>query len=180
MSVPFELLPGIGKTYSHYKHIKYEVRDLKGMLETVRRGINDHARLFPKDVVNRRYLDSFARKIDYLEGEVDSWKMWAFRMPPEIARREINILRNQIFCLMIKLGPAAEAQYYAVLPGWSRPKTTTPWRQISLTKVKKFKKAGQRARKQNREFTVGLAAAKAKIEALTMENLCLRFNSLKL
>ena len=82
--------------YNHYKFLKCEIRDAKGMLEQVRRGIYDHGQLFPRDEANRRYLDSFARQISYLEGELDSWKLWALRMPPALSRNEVNILQNQI------------------------------------------------------------------------------------
>lgn len=177
MSLPFDLLAKIGKPYDHHKYILYEVRDIKGMLESIRRGIHDHTRLFPEDVVNRRYLDGFARHIEYLEEEIDSWRMWAFSMPPELARREVSILRYEVLLLASKMGPAVEAQHFALFPVWSPPKTTTPWRQISLTKVRKFKKASQRARKQAREANAGLSAAKKELETM---DLCLQFQKLKL
>ena len=180
MSVPLHMFSALDRPYNHYKHIKSEIRDAKGMLEQVRRGIYDHGRLFPRDNENRRYLDSFARQILYLEGEVDSWKLWASRMPPQMARKEVNILRNQIFRLMVKMGPAAEAQHYAVFPVWNPPRATTPWRQISLTKVRKFKRAAEKARKQNRETRAEVLATKKELETMKMDNLCLQFKSLKL
>ncbi len=162
----FYFLPG--KSASIYTEIFTVVKSLY------------HARLFPKDKINRHYLDSFARKIDYLEGEIDSWKMWVFRMLPEMARRKVNILCNEVFCLMTKMGPAAEAQHFAVFPVWSHPKTTIPGLQILLTKIRKFKKASQPARKQAHEANAGLSAAKAEIAALTVDNLCLHFKNLKI
>ena len=81
---------------------------------------------------------------------------------------------------MTRMGPAAEAQHFAVIPVWNRPKTTTSWRQISLTKVRKFKMASKKARKQAREAKVGVSAVQAEVEVLRMENLCLQFKSLKL
>ena len=174
MSIPLHLLSGLELPYRHYRFLKCEMRDAKGMLEQVRRGIYDHYRLFPKDEANRRYLDSFAREISYLEGEVDFWSLWALRMPPKMARQEVNVLRNQIFRLMTKMGPAAEAQHFAVCPVWNPPKTTTPWRQISLTKVNKYKKAAERARKEARKVKVEVTK-----ELETMD-LCLQFQKLKL
>ena len=61
------MLSGLGLPYNHYKFLKCEIRDAKGMLEQVCRGIHDHGRLFPRDEANRRYLDSFAHQISYLE-----------------------------------------------------------------------------------------------------------------
>ena len=61
------MLSGLGLPYNHYKFLKCEIRDAKGKLEQVRRGIHDHGRLFPRDEANR-----FARQISYLEEEVDS------------------------------------------------------------------------------------------------------------
>ena len=121
MSEPFHMLSGLGLPYNHYKFLKCGIRDAKGKLEQVCRGIHDHGRLFPRDEANRRYLDSFAQQISYLEEEVESWREWALRMPPHIARQEVYNLTNQIFRLTTKMGPAAEAQHYAVLPVWNPP-----------------------------------------------------------
>ena len=81
---------------------------------------------------------------------------------------------------MTKMVPAAEAQHFAVFPVWNHPKTKTPWRQISLTKVRKFKKAAKRARKQAREAKAEASAGKKELEAIKITfDLCLQFQSLK-
>ena len=72
MSVPYHLLAGLDMPYSHTKFLKCEVRNVKGMLESICRGNNDHAQLLPKDMTNLQYLDSFARQISYLKEEVDT------------------------------------------------------------------------------------------------------------
>ena len=56
----------------------------------------------------------------------------------EVARHEVNTLWNEVLRMMTKMGPTTEAHHFSVSPVWNRPKVTTLWRQISLTKVRKF------------------------------------------
>ena len=148
MSVPYHLLAGLDMSYNLARFLKCEIWDIKGMLETVHCSIDDHARHFPKDKTNVRYFNSFARRISYLEDEVDSWKYWAFQLLEEVARYEVNTLRSKVFGIMTKMGPAAEAYHFSISPVWNWPKVITHWHQISLTKVRKFKKASKQVRKQ--------------------------------
>ena len=140
MSLPFHMLSSLELPYNHMKYIKCEVQDLKGAMEMIRRGLENHAKLFPEDKKNARYLNSHACRFSSLEEDLDSWVYWAPRMPEEMARYEVNVLRDKVFRLTMQMGPAAEAFYWSISPAWSHPKAVTPWQQISLTKFRKVKK----------------------------------------
>ena len=179
MSVPFHLLSSL-EPYDHMKHVKREVRDIRGSMEMIRRGLEEHARLFPQDKLNSRYLNRHARRFSSIEEDLDSWTSWAPRMPENIARYEINVLRDRVFRFALEMGPAAEAFHWSIAPAWKRPKVVTPWRQMSLTKFRKVKKTSKQALKEVTQLQAQTAAARAEIEALKMDNLCISFQHLKI
>ena len=43
MSIPLHMFSVLDRQYNHYKYIKSEIRDAKGMLEQVRRGIYNNS-----------------------------------------------------------------------------------------------------------------------------------------
>ena len=180
MSLPYHMLSSLELPYTHMKHVKSEVRDLRGAMEMIRRGLENHAKYFPEDKKNARYLNSHARRFSSIEEDLDSWVCWAPRMPEEMARYEINVLRDRVFRLTMQMGPAAEAFHWSISPAWSRPKAVTPWRQISLTKFRKVKKTSKQALKEAKQVQAEMTAAKAEIEALKVDNLCLKFKNLKI
>ena len=145
MSVPYHMLASLELPYNHMKFIKCEVRDIRGAMEFIRRGVEKHASLFPQDKLNARYLNRYARRISSLEEDLDSWTSWAPRMPEALARYEVNVLRDKVFKIMMEMGPAAEAFHWSISPAWRRPKVVTPWRQISLKKFRKLKKNSKAA-----------------------------------
>ena len=97
-----------------------------------------------------------------------------------MARSEVDSLRDRVFRLMMEMGPAAEAYHWSISPALNRPKTVTPWHQISLKKLRKVKKTSKQALKQALEAKAEISAAKAEMEALKMENLCLKLKYLKI
>lgn len=138
MSTPYHLRACLNEPYNHGRFLMGEIRDTQGMLESIRRGIENHARHFPNDTTNARYLNSYARRISRLEEEVDSWSHWAFQLPEKEARSRMETLRNKVFRIATEMGPAAEAHYWSIAPAWNRPKTVTPWRMISESRLKKL------------------------------------------
>ena len=100
-------------------------------------------------------------------------------MPEDMARSEVDALRDRVFRLMMEMGPAAKAYHWSISPALNRPKTVTPWHQISLKKLRKVKKTSKQALKQALEAKVEISAAKAEMEALKMENLCLKLKRFK-
>ena len=66
MSTPYHLLAGPNKPYNHGRFLKCEVRDIKGMFESICRGIETHAQHFPEDKINARYLNSYACRISHI------------------------------------------------------------------------------------------------------------------
>jgi hypothetical protein len=180
MSVPFHLLPALDLPYNHIRFLKCEVRDIRGAMEFIRRGVEEHAKLFPLDKINARYLNRRARRFTSLEEDIDSWLYWAPRMPEAMARHEVNVLRDRVYRLMMEMGPAAEAYHWSISPAWRRPKAVTPWRQMSLSKFRKVKKTSKQALKENKTSQAVATAARTEIEALKMEVLCLQFKNLKL
>ena len=150
MSTPFHLRACLGEPYDHGRFLMYEVGDIQGMLESIRRGIEDHARHFPEDKVNARYLNGYARRISHLEDEVDSWVYWAFQLPEEDARKKLQTIRNKVFRISTEMGPAAEAHYWSIVPAWQRPRTVTPWRVISETRLKRLVRELKEAKDQLR------------------------------
>ena len=135
MSVPYHMLASLELPYNHMKFIKCEVRDIRGAMEFIRRGLEKHASLFPQDKLNARYLNRYARRFSSLEEDLDSWTSWAPRMPEALARYEVNVLRDKVFKIMMEMGPAAEAFHWSISPAWRRPKVVTPWPQISFKKI---------------------------------------------
>ena len=139
MSVPFHLLPCLDLPYNHIKFIKCEVRDIRGDMEIIRRGMESHAKYFSQEKLNSRYLNRHARRFSSLEGAVDSWVYWASQMPKAKARYEIDVLQDRVFRFMMQMGLVAEAYHWSICPAWNCPKTMTPWHQFFLTRVRKLK-----------------------------------------
>ena len=149
-------------------------------METIPHGMENHALYFPKANLNSWYLNHHARRFSSLEEDIDSWKLWAPLMPEDMARSEVDALRDRVFRLMMEMGPAAEAYHWSISPALNRPKTVTPWHQISLKKLRKVKNTSKQALKQALEAKAEISAAKAEMEALKMENLCLKLKNLKI
>ena len=149
-------------------------------MELIRHGVENHDLYFPKVNLNSWYLNHHARRFSSLEEGIDSWKLWAPLMPEDMARSEVDALRDRVFRLMMEMGPAAEAYHWSISPALNRPKTVTPWHQISLSqKLRKVKKTSKQALKQALEAKAEISAAKAEMEALKMENLSLKLKYLK-
>ena len=96
MSTPYHLMACLNEPYNHGRFLKCEIRDIKGMLEPIRRGIENHAWHFPDEKINARYLNSYACRISQLEDEVDSWRRWAFQLQEEEARSKVEAIWKNV------------------------------------------------------------------------------------
>ncbi len=95
--------------YDHQKFCSEEIRNVRGIMETGRRGRHAFFNNFPADRENWAYLESQTQEFEELEAEVDSWEEMMAGMSEEAARKKVNRLRWRAFGLLSRMGPAAEA-----------------------------------------------------------------------
>ena len=120
------------------------------MLESIRHGIENHARHFPDDKANARYLNSYTHRISHLEDEVDSWRHWAFWLPEEEARSKVEAIWNKVFLISTEMGLATEAHYWSIAPAWNCPRAMTPLGLILESRLKRLFKEQREAKNQLR------------------------------
>jgi hypothetical protein len=143
--------------YNHQRYVTREINILHGAVELARRAMNCHATHFPKDTLNGRYLAKYSRPLYQLENAIDSWETWLLRLTTKEALKQLQILREKALDLLTVLGPAAEAFRLSRTTAWSQPKTVTPWRRVSATRMRearKMKKELMEARGMLREKVV--------------------------
>ncbi len=126
--------------YHHQRYVSREIKIIHGAVELARRAMNSHATHFPQDTINGRYLAKFSRPLYQLENAVDSWETWLLRLTTKQAWQQLQILREKALDLLTSLGPAAEAFRLSRTTAWRQPKTVTPWRRVSATRMRKLRK----------------------------------------
>ena len=111
--------------FDHQKFCSEEIRDVRGVMETGRRGRHAFFNNFPADLENWAYLEGQTQEFEELEAEVNSWEEMMAGMSEEAARKKVNELRWRAFGLLSRMGPAAEA-YHLVLRSLRWPDIPLP------------------------------------------------------
>ena len=137
MSIPLNILAAMGATYHHGNFCNHNIRDTRGMLETIRLGVEKFFDSFPQDQENIQYLAKFTRPLYILENEVDMWEETMVGLTQSEARDKLNQLRARVFILATKMGPAAEAYLASISPATSQPNIVEPWRRVSAQKLQR-------------------------------------------
>ena len=150
MSIPLHVMAALNLPYNHGNFCNAQLSDIRGMLETIRLGVEDFFAKFPEDKVNSRYLSKLARPFYTLENQADDWEEAMANMTEPEARASLKKLRVEVFDLATKMGPAAEAYRAASEPAWNQSKKLVPWRRVSDNRIKKLKKLLKKAREEIR------------------------------
>ena len=107
-----------------------EIRDIRGVMESAKRGMDLFYKYFPQDTINKAYLDAFMPTFNRIEVAVDDWELTMVGLSEEEARAKLNNLRWKAMRVLTQMPPAVEAFYQACDKNvaWCLPNKLPPFR----------------------------------------------------